>query len=121
MSDPTHTDREAKPLVERQYDRIWVNGGEYVSWPKMVDTVMALNKELSQAKELESAWSWLAEHPSLELAWGAEPEEEPAWFVHRVRGGRSDLERELIATGETPLAAVQAARSTLSQESSDER
>lgn len=67
----------------------------------------------ARIEALEGAWSWLAENVGLELDWAEIEEGEAAWRVHRVSGGRSDREWTLIATGVTPLAAVQAARSKM--------
>jgi hypothetical protein len=57
---------------------------------------------------------WLAENPALELSWG-EIDNDPsecAWRVHRRQGGYNDREWTLVATGDTPLAALSRARAT---------
>lgn len=56
------------------------------------------------------ALDWLAARPNCELSHGYDdPEDEGSWRVHRVNGGVNDREWTLVATGSTPLYAIQAA------------
>jgi len=66
-----------------------------------------------EADEPTAAWTWLAEHPEMELSHGEVDGDlsEVAWHVHAVHGGRNDREWTEIATGETPLEAVTRAMS----------
>ena len=72
---------------------------------------MATERERERAEALD----WLTDKTSLELHWRADPEEDGAWCVHMVVGGVNDREWNLLATGETPLAALKSARSTLAK------
>jgi len=67
----------------------------------------------ARIRELEGAWDWLAKNLNFELDWDEVAEGEAAWRVHRTSGNRNDREWTLISTGQTPLEAVQAARSVL--------
>ena len=58
----------------------------------------------------EAALRWLARHPNMELSYDRWADD-AVWQVHRVSGGRNDQEWKLVATGETPLEALQAAMS----------
>jgi hypothetical protein len=63
-------------------------------------------------------WQWLADNTSLSLEFGypRDIEGEPGrWEVHRVTGNINDREWELVGTGDTPLAAVLAARAAISK------
>ena len=66
-----------------------------------------------QERERAEALDWLTDKTSLELHWRADPEEDGAWCVHMVVGGVNDREWNLLATGETPLAALKSARTAL--------
>lgn len=66
-----------------------------------------------QVTEGDKLLNWLGENVGMELSWGEIDGDlsECAWQVHRRQGGTNDREWNLIATGETPLAALQLARS----------
>jgi hypothetical protein len=71
-------------------------------------TVKAL---ILRAQAAEAAWTWLAANTSYELSHGYDDREEAGfWQVHRVNGGVNDREWTRVATGSTPLAAIEAAR-----------
>ncbi len=52
--------------------------------------------------------TWLAEHKNYELSFNGW-DDDPAWQVHSVNGGRNDREWTLIATGMTPSEALRKA------------
>lgn len=64
-------------------------------------------EERAKRDAARKAWNWLAQNPSHELSY--EGWEEDEWHVHRVNGPRSDREWTLVARGQTPLVAIQAA------------
>lgn len=72
-----------------------------------------------EAGEVEGNLTWLTERTNLELdySYGDEDEEGRGWRVHRVSGGRSDREWELISTAETPAKAIAEARAALEDKS----
>jgi hypothetical protein len=66
----------------------------------------------ARVEVLEAAWAWIAQNVGVELSWGDnanQDEGEAVWRVHRRNGPGNDREWTLLAEGETPLAAVQAA------------
>lgn len=83
----------------------WINGFEF-----------ECNRRAEAAERL---WAWLGERRNLELSFAYDEErireEDGEWQVHRVSGGRSDLEWELVGAGATPLDAVQAAFEALAK------
>ncbi len=59
--------------------------------------------------------TWLAEHKNHELSFSGW-DDDPAWQVHSVNGGRNDREWTLIATGRTPDEALRKAMAVSSKE-----
>lgn len=67
---------------------------------------------LEASDDLVGEMDWLASNTNLELTWGELDGDmsDCAWRLHRVNGGYNDREWTLIATGETPIAAIKQAR-----------
>ncbi len=80
------------------------------------DTIEALTNRLTAMEREVEAWGWLAQNSNLELTCGPVDGDLSTheWQVHSVNGGYNDREWTLLATGNTPLAAVEAARAALS-------
>lgn len=58
--------------------------------------------------------TWLADHRNLELSFSyGDEDDDGAWRVHQVNGGINDREWTMIAIGETPASAIEAARNYL--------
>jgi len=75
----------------------------------------AIHRWNTRSPVVSEEMTWLADHRDLELAFRyPDIEEEGVWTVWRRSGGRSDQEWTEVATGETPAAAIQAARAALS-------
>jgi hypothetical protein len=56
----------------------------------------------------QSPLEWLAGHTNYELSFSGW-DEDPAWLVHSVNGGRNDREWTLLSTGSTPEEALRKA------------
>jgi hypothetical protein len=52
--------------------------------------------------------AWLAEHTNYELSF-SRWDDDPAWLLHSVNGGRNDRFWTLLASGDTPEAALRKA------------
>jgi hypothetical protein len=66
----------------------------------------------------EAALTWLGQHEALELfhfrpVYGDDDDQATEWRVVEVAGSINDREREIVGRGESPFAAITAARSTL--------
>lgn len=61
---------------------------------------------------------WLGQHTNLELSWGELGDDlsEAGWRVHRRFGGVNDRDWDLLGVAETPLAALEIARTALGEE-----
>ena len=68
-----------------------------------------------RVEKMEGAWQWLDENSNAELSFTRWDEDVQEWQVHLVNGGRNDQEWVLFGSGETPLDAVCAARTTLGE------
>jgi len=65
------------------------------------------------AQEPITDLEWLAAHQSLALSFDGFGDDDPAWKVHQVTGGRNDREWNLVGSGDTPANALKAARFAL--------
>ena len=65
------------------------------------------------AQEPITDLEWLAAHQSLALSFDGFGDDDPAWKVHQVTGGRNDREWNLVGSGDTPANALNAARFAL--------
>jgi hypothetical protein len=103
-------------LLERVRDYIYdctkdeCNVGWTLSKYQAEDLIAMVRAEASN--DLVGEMDWLASNTNLELTWGelGGDMSDCAWRVHRVNGGYNDREWTLIATGETPIAAIKQAR-----------
>lgn len=71
------------------------------------------DREDFYAKCSQEPLTWLAEHTNYELSYDGW-DEDPAWQVHSVNGGRNDREWTLLATGTTPTEAIRGAMAVTS-------
>jgi hypothetical protein len=71
------------------------------------DERLAAARAVLECKPM-SELAWLAEHKDHELSFGG-LDEDPVWHVHSVTGGYNDRIWTLIATGDTPEAALRKA------------
>jgi hypothetical protein len=69
----------------------------------------ALFPPVTEGRETDPL-EWLASHANYELSFSGY-DEDPAWLVHSVNGGRNDREWTLLATGGTPEKALRKAMS----------
>lgn len=80
-------------------------------WGKRITPLFAAPQppaNAAYAAQEPSPLAWLAEHTNYELNFSGW-DEDPAWLVHSVNGGRDDREWTLIGTGDTPEAALRKA------------
>lgn len=77
---------------------------------KQAAEARALTAEAALAEAVED-WAWLDAHPNHELSFDWQDEEDDcAWVVHCVSGGRNDREWEEIVRAPTSHEAVRRAR-----------
>ena len=102
--------RDARPEIHRAAGSGEYDGG-LLAEAFVAGARMAAERERERAEVLD----WLADKTALELHWRADPEEDGTWCVHIAVGGVNDREWNLLATGETPLAALKSARTALAK------
>jgi hypothetical protein len=101
-SDPHRTQREK----ERGLDL------RAFTMPELIALISRLPapSSLPEKAEGQTPLDWLADHKNYELSFSGY-DEDPAWLVHSVNGGRNDREWTLLATGDTPEKALRKAMS----------
>lgn len=111
------TEKAKRIAAEAERDEARLSEAELEQAAKDLD--LKIEAAETDLTALQDDWDWLAAHKSLELSWSGEPEADPEWQVHEVCGGVNDREWTLVGSGETPLLAVQAARSALTKLETD--
>ncbi|GFE73496.1 hypothetical protein [Novosphingobium sp. TCA1] len=108
------TDIDMDKLAKQLSSAKMPNGRAMSSGEMIAAMNSAANAILAMAENAD-AWDWLSQHCQLELSF-AGWDDENAWQVHAVHGGRNDREWTLVGEGETALAAVIAARRALGKD-----
>lgn len=100
--------RAIESNVRSEPDKHFINRRWMVGINDAVDAILALPSPPAALPAGETPLAWLAEHKNCELSFSGW-DEDSAWLLHSVNGGRNDREWTLLATGDTPEAALRKA------------